>query len=198
MTAEIASTALALLPLSVAASAIFSRSERMLFASVGELSSRVGLHTCVGISVCLPAAPQRPPTKVSHTVVLSATLDRLTISLFSSYGCYNGLIGENHVTQNRAKKHKTTEIFGIANDRPDFLLAIGSRIRTARLEMGSSVEAFASSSGLTPSQLSHIERGLLRISAVQLYDSAQHCNKPLGYFFADQEPEISAERIVVE
>ncbi len=102
------------------------------------------------------------------------------------------------MAQNRAKKRRTTEIFEISNDRPDFLLAIGSRIRTARLEMGSSVEAFASCSGLTPSQLSHIERGLLRISAVQLYDSAQHCNKPLGYFFADQEPKMSVERSVAE
>lgn len=94
------------------------------------------------------------------------------------------------MTQNRAVRGKNSEIFDVRSDRPDLLLAIGSRIKMARLEMGSSVESFASNSGLTPTQLSHVEQGLLRISATQLYDAAQHCNKPIGYFFSD--PELAA------
>jgi hypothetical protein len=104
------------------------------------------------------------------------------------------LFEDGQVAQNRAMKGKMTEIYEIRNDRPDFLQAIGSRIRTARLDMGSSVEAFATNSGLTPTQLSHIEQGLLRITAVQLCDAAEHSKRPISYFFSEPELVPSADQ----
>ena len=60
---------------------------------------------------------------------------------------------------------------------------IGLQIEAARLEQAMSLDTLAKLLDLPPGQLIAIERGDLRINPVQLYEVAQHCQKPLSFFF---------------
>jgi transcriptional regulator with XRE-family HTH domain len=60
---------------------------------------------------------------------------------------------------------------------------IGLQIKAARTEQSMTSDTLAQLLGVPPSQLGAMERGDLRVGAVQLYEVAQHCHKPLSFFF---------------
>lgn len=66
-------------------------------------------------------------------------------------------------------------------DRADML--VGQRIKLARLESGMTGEALATRIGLTPQQLSKLERGLNRVHAGQLWLLAEALERSVDWFF---------------
>lgn len=62
-------------------------------------------------------------------------------------------------------------------------LHVGQRVRLRRLELGMSQQELARLIGITFQQLQKNERGVNRVSASRLYETARVLDVPTGYFF---------------
>lgn len=62
-------------------------------------------------------------------------------------------------------------------------LHVGQRVRLRRLELGMSQSELAALIGITFQQLQKNERGVNRLSASRLYETARVLDVPTGYFF---------------
>jgi transcriptional regulator with XRE-family HTH domain len=69
---------------------------------------------------------------------------------------------------------------------------VGARIRARRVSLGISQTALAKALGLTFQQVQKYERGVNRVSASKLYETAQVLQAPVTHFFEglDGEPAI--------
>ncbi|MGC8874275.1 MAG: XRE family transcriptional regulator [Chloroflexia bacterium] len=63
---------------------------------------------------------------------------------------------------------------------------LGERLRHLRRERGYTLQQVSEGSGLTPSFLSRLERGIVNISVGNLRKVAMFFNVPMTYFFADE------------
>jgi transcriptional regulator with XRE-family HTH domain len=68
-------------------------------------------------------------------------------------------------------------------------LAVGRRIRERRVMLGLTLQQVAEQVGITHQQLAKYERGVTRLSAGRLYQTAQALGADVGHFFEDLEPE---------
>ena len=64
---------------------------------------------------------------------------------------------------------------------------LGARLRKLRQQQGISAAVLAEAVGSTQQQISRYENGENKLSAVQLYRTAQCLNMPVGWFFQGAE-----------
>ncbi len=79
-----------------------------------------------------------------------------------------------------ARAKKTRPVRG---GDPAVDLYVGQRVRLRRLELGMSQQELARLIGITFQQLQKNERGVNRLSASRLYETARVLDVPTGYFF---------------
>lgn len=66
-------------------------------------------------------------------------------------------------------------------------LLVAQRLRKARTEAGMTLDALSKCIGVTTHQLSKYERCVNRITSGRLYDISIITNKPIGWFYEQEE-----------